>query len=220
MAEGNIGVLLVEDDLICRQRLVQAITAQPGLILLSEIGSVVEAMALIKEKVPDVLVVDIGLPDGSGIDLIEHCNTLPEAITCLVVSVHSDEQHVLEALSAGAMGYLLKETPAFELGEAILSASEGDVPISPRIAKALLQKLRPPKDVIVNDEDMKHLTPREEQVLGYLAQGFTRDEIAGKLKVSMNTVGAHTKHIYQKLKVNSGRKAVHKARQYGLLKER
>ena len=218
MAENKYDVLLVEDDPSCRQRLTQVIEAHSALTLLADVGSVQEAMGFMGSSKPDVLIVDIGLPDGSGIDLIRHCKSMPGETACLVVSIYGDEQHVLEALAAGATGYLLKEAPLIELGEAILSAVGGDAPISPRIAKALLQQFQPDEGALVSEVDENQLTSREEEVLGFLAKGFTRAEIAKKMDISINTVGAHIKHTYQKLEVNSGSKAVYKARQYGLIK--
>lgn len=218
MVETAYGVLLVEDDPLCRQRLVHAIKVQASLKVLAEAGSIREAMALRKKIIPDVLVVDIGLPDGSGIDLIRQCKAMHGETICLVMTIYGDKQHVFEALSAGAAGYLLKDAPLSELGEAILSAIEGDAPVSPSIAKSLLEHLRPIKGESTPDVDMQHMTPREEEILNYLALGFSRAEIVSKLEISINTVSIHIKHIYRKLQVNSGKKAVFKARQYGLLK--
>jgi DNA-binding NarL/FixJ family response regulator len=135
-----------------------------------------------------------------------------------VITIYGDEAHVLEALAAGAVGYLLKDAPLSDLGEAIVSAIGGGVPISPGIARALLTHLQPPADQKTFDAEA-HLSPRETEVLDYLARGYTRAEIAGVLHLSINTIGIHIKHIYRKLQVNSGKKAVFKARRQGLLQE-
>jgi DNA-binding NarL/FixJ family response regulator len=217
--EIEFGVLLVEDDPLCRERLAQGIRAQPRLNLLANVGSMTKARDLIQNNTPDVLVVDIGLPDGSGIDLIRECKAASEETVCLVVTVHGDVQRVFEALSAGAAGYLLKDAPLSELGEAILSAIDGDTPISPRIANALLKHLQPVKDDTTAESDAHNLTRREEEILNYLAYGFTRNEIADKLHISINTVSIHIKNTYRKLDVNSGSRAVFKARKFGLLKD-
>lgn len=209
-------VLLVEDDSLCRERLARAIEARPELALIAGVGSVREAMARMEKECPAVLVVDIGLPDGSGLDLIRVCKRMDEHALCLVITIYGDEAHVLEALAAGATGYLLKDAPLSGLGEAIIGAICGGVPISPGIARALLTHLHPPVDQTAFDAEA-HLSPRETEVLDYLARGYTRAEIAGALKLSINTIGIHIKHIYRKLQVNSGKRAVFEARRQGLL---
>jgi DNA-binding NarL/FixJ family response regulator len=219
VSEIAFGVLLVEDDLLCRERLAQGIRAQPRLNLLADVDTIGKARDLIQKNTPDVLVVDIGLPDGSGIDLIRECKSASDQTVCLVVTVHGEVQRVFEALSAGAAGYLLKDAPLSELGEAILSAIDGDTPISPRIANALLKHLQPVKDEITTETEKHNLTRREEEILNYLAYGFTRNEIADKLSISINTVSIHIKNTYRKLDVNSGSRAVFKARKFGLLKD-
>ena len=210
-------VLFVEDDILCRQRLTQAISTQSNLKLLAEVGSVREAMALLAQGNTDILIVDIGLPDGSGLDLIRYCKSMSHEVICLVVTIHGDEHHVLEALALGAQGYLLKDAPLSDLAEAIMSAIGGDMPVSPRIAKALLRHLHPPQGITTVHEDM-HLTPREVEVLEHLALGYTRAEIAHKLYISIHTVGVHIRHIYKKLQVSSGKKAIRKARQHGIIR--
>jgi DNA-binding NarL/FixJ family response regulator len=221
VSEIAFGVLLVEDDPLCRERLAQGIREQPRLELLADVDTMSRARDLIQKRTPDVLVVDIGLPDGSGIDLIRECKAASEETVCLVVTIHGDVQRVFEALSAGAAGYLLKDAPLSELGAAILSAIDGDTPISPRIANALLKHLQPIKNEASAEVEAEahHLTRREEEILNYLAYGFSRSEIADKLNISINTVSIHIKNTYRKLDVNSGSKAVFKARQYGLLKD-
>jgi DNA-binding NarL/FixJ family response regulator len=219
VSEIAFGVLLVEDDPFCRERLAQGIRAQPRLNLLADVDTMSKARDFIQNYTPDVLVVDIGLPDGSGIDLIRECKAASEEAVCLVVTVHGEVQRVFEALSAGAAGYLLKDAPLSELGEAILSAIDGDTPISPRIANALLKHLQPVQDDATTEAEYHNLTRREEEILNFLAYGFTRNEIADKLNISINTVSIHIKNTYRKLDVNSGSKAVFKARRYGLLKD-
>jgi len=217
MKTKGYRVLLVEDDPLCRERLARAIEAQPELMLLAVVGSIQEAVAQMKAR-PDVLVVDIGLPDGSGLDLIRVCKNMDDCTICLVITIYGDEAHVLEALAAGATGYLLKDAPLSDLGEAIIGAIGGGVPISPGIARSLLAHLRPPADQSKFDSEA-HLSPRETEVLDYLARGYARAEIADALTLSINTIGIHIKHIYRKLQVNSGRKAVFEARRQGLLQE-
>jgi DNA-binding NarL/FixJ family response regulator len=210
------SVLLVEDDPSCRDRLIHAIEIRDDLSLLNAVGSIEEAISLMSQEHPDVIAVDIGLPDGSGLDLIRACKKQCHNTLCLVITMYADESHVLEAFAAGANGYLLKDAPLSDLAEGIISMIGGGVPISPAIASALLTHLRPPVTQEMFDSEV-HLSPREMEVLDFLARGNTRSEIADSLNLSINTISIYIKSVYRKLQVNSGKKAVFEARRQGLL---
>ncbi len=211
----SFEVMVVEDDPLCRQRFIDAVAQQQELTLFGAADSVSAARQLLAQATPDVLVVDIGLPDGSGIDLIRHCKQTCPQVFCLVVTIYGDEKHVLNAMAAGASGYLQKDAPLSELGEAVVSIVHGGVPISPSIARALLKNLSFAADE--PDAPENALTRRETEVLQMLAKGYSREEIAEHLHISLNTVSAHTKNIYAKLEVHSGAKAIHEARSRGWL---
>ncbi len=218
MDKERHSVLIVEDDPDCQARLAMAIARRQQLLLAAAVDCMAEALTLLRAVPPAVLVVDIGLPDGDGIELIRQCRRLSPRTLCLVLSIYGDDRHVREALAAGAIGYLLKDAPLSELGEAIISALEGGAPLSPRIARTLLAQLVPLQTAISPD-GQSLLSQREREVLDFLARGFRREEIAHHLGISINTVSAHIKHIYRKLEVNSGARAVIRARQRGLLRE-
>jgi DNA-binding NarL/FixJ family response regulator len=118
-------------------------------------------------------------------------------------------------LAAGASGYLQKDAPLSEIGEAVVSVTEGGVPVSPSIAKALLKYLSAPSPAEQNAD--YYLTDRETDVLRLIARGYSREEIANKLNISLNTVSAHAKNIYRKLEVHSSTGAIDKARKAGLI---
>ncbi len=205
--------MVVEDDPLCRERFIKAIEQRAELSTFASAACLRDARESLKQGVPDVLVVDIGLPDGSGIDLITECKKSNPGTLCLVVTIYGDENHVLNAMAAGASGYLQKDAPLSELGEAIVSILHGGMPISPSIAKALLKHLATPANKLEDDENA--LTLRETEVLNKIAMGYSREEIADQLHISLNTVSAHTKNIYCKLEVHSGTSAIHKARSKG-----
>jgi len=210
-------VLIVEDDEVCRERFERVIHNRQDLILVASVATVLEAKAALTNYHPAIVVVDIGLPDGSGIDVIRKARQQLEQVICLVVTVYGDEQHVFDALAAGASGYLQKDAPLSELGSAIISAIDGGAPVSPSIAKALLKYLSAPQKKFTDTPKDFYLTDRETQVLKLIAKGYLREEIAERLKISLNTVGAHTKNIYRKLEVHSGTGAIDKARNHGLI---
>lgn len=244
------SVLLVEDDARTRARLVRAIAAHAELSLLADVGSGAEARAVLAQSAPAVLLTDLGLPDCSGIELIHETRQAHPDTRSMVITVFGDEGHVVEAIRAGASGYLLKDASSRELGRSIIELLAGGSPISPAVARYLLRHLQAPaKDVSREasrgesrassllqapihpgrselsrdscDSPPAHssdrLSEREIEVLHLVADGGSYAEIAKQLFVSVNTVGTHIKHIYDKLAVNSRGKAVRQAEQLGLL---
>ena len=213
------GVLLVEDDANTRARLARVIRAHDGLVLLGEAGNCAEAHALFERVRPQVLLTDLGLPDGTGIALIREARRRFPDVLPLVITVFGDEQHVVSALEAGALGYLLKDGTAEYIGASIMDMLGGGSPISPAIARHLLRRFR--GDVAsdgVRAEDVPRLSEREGEVLRLIVKGFTYAEIADLLGVSSHTVTTHVRGIYRKLEVHSRSEAVYEALQLGLVK--
>jgi DNA-binding NarL/FixJ family response regulator len=215
------AVLLVEDDEPTRVRLARAIASRAELRLIASAGSCREALAALDREVPDVLLTDLGLPDGSGIDLIREVRRRALATECMAVTVFGDERHVVAAIEAGATGYLLKDGSSEYLTDSILQLLAGGSPISPLIARQLLSRFReePPPRQDSTQESAPSLTEREREVLLYLVKGFTGPEIGALLGISGHTVASHVKNIYRKLAVRSRGEAVYEAMQLGLVKE-
>jgi DNA-binding NarL/FixJ family response regulator len=210
------SVLLVEDDAVTRTRLAQAVSAHARLRLQAEAGTCSEAMTQLERQTPDVLLVDLGLPDGSGIDIIREIRRRRLETEAMVITVFGDEQHVVAAIEAGASGYLLKDGTAEYVADSILELTSGGSPISPAIARHLLRRFRKqPASPGVQDAG---LTEREEEVLALLVKGFTFGEIGGLLGISAHTVTSHVRHIYAKLEVRSRAEAVYEAMQLGIIK--
>ena len=210
-------ILLVEDDPATRERLADIVCAAPALQLCAALCDRQGAMDwLAANEAPRVLLADLELPDGSGIDVIRAARQASPATEAMVISVFGDEAHVVAAIEAGATGYLLKDSSAEEIGAAILKLIAGESPISASIARHLLRRfqLAPTKPAAPL---APHLTPREMDVLQLIAKGLSYARIAETLAMSANTVPSYVKQIYRKLEVNSRGEAVFEAMQLGLL---
>jgi DNA-binding NarL/FixJ family response regulator len=206
--------MIVEDDDVTRQRLVRAIKAHSKLRLAAAVGTCSEARAAFREAVPKVLLVDIGLPDGDGIDLIREVTARDDHVDVMVITVFGDEKHVLAALKAGATGYVLKDSSLQDIGNAVIDLVQGGSPISPPIARYLLKRFR---GTGRSEAATAVLTERELEVLNLIAKGFSYREIADLLIISPQTMPSHIKSIYRKLAVHSRSEAVFEAVQSGLV---
>ena len=216
--EDAIRVVIVEDDRETRVDLVEHVERDVRLCVTGAVGTVAEALTLFGEVRADVALIDLGLPDGSGIDLIRLIRKQPRPPEVMVITVFGDERHVLAAIEAGATGYLLKDADATAVADAIASLNDGGSPISPAIARHILKGFRS-AEPRARGPVPDHLTPRETEILALVAKGYTSNEIANLLTVSYHTVIAHVKQIYQKLSVHSRSAAVYEARQLGILSD-
>lgn len=215
----NPSILIVEDNLPTCQRL-QKIVEDSQLFEQCYVANTFEnGQWFIQEKSPKVLLTDLGLPDGSGIDLIklmqiEITETVPLSI---VLTVFGDEGHVVEALRAGAMGYLLKDDNSIEISTAIRQMLKGDCPISPGIARHLLKELGLQKASNNSPVEPLLISARELEILNLVCKGFTSKEIGHFLDISYHTVSSHIKKVYRKLSVNNKAEAIYEARRNGWL---
>jgi DNA-binding NarL/FixJ family response regulator len=177
-----------------------------------------EALAHLANEAPDVLLVDIGLPDMSGLEVVRATAARHPSCDILVVTVFGDEQTVLAALEAGARGYLLKGAASRDIAEDIRELRYGGSPLSPVIARQVLKRLhaRAAKSAAPNHDELL-LTARESEILNAIARGFSYAETAKLLAISVQTVHTHLKHIYRKLAVHSKTEAVFEADKRGLL---
>jgi DNA-binding NarL/FixJ family response regulator len=212
-------VLVVEDEPRVRARFEELISAHPELRCVGSAGALASGREALERHCPDVLLTDIGLPDGSGIELIAATHALERRVLPMVITVFGDEQHVVAALEAGALGYLLKDTPSEQVAPAIIELLAGGSPISPSIARYLLRRFRDPdeRDAPLAPE-APQLSVRERDVLTYIVKGFTYGEAARLLEISEHTVATHVRKIYRKLAVTSRGEAVYEALQLGLVR--
>jgi len=229
LGQDVIRVMLVDDDEQIQQALKAAIETHPELKLLGQAYTLKEAMLLVPSLKPDVVLVDLGLPDGSGLELITHIHQHMPNCESMVLTVFGDESHVISSIEAGATGYLTKDTRTAEILDRLKQLRAGGSPISPVIARRLLNRFRataphttePTAEQLPTgkscDIDFTPLSDREQQVLEMVAKGFMQAEIAEILGVSINTVSTFIKRIYKKLAVNSRTGAVHRANALGLI---
>jgi len=220
--ETPTRILVVDDDDAFRETVCAAIARDVGMVLAAQVGNAESARDAIANGEFDVALVDLGLPDGNGIDLIrEIARTRPD-VDVMVVTVFGDEAHVLASIEAGATGYLLKRSLNDTLGATVRELRAGGSPISPVIARQLLHRFKkdtpqpaqPSQPTVIDDGG---LSEREREVLLFIAKGFTVGEIANMLHLSAHTVATHVKHIYRKLAVHSRTEAVFEAGRMGLL---
>jgi len=202
MAERVHTVLLVEDDVATRARLARAVAQDTGLALVGTAGSCGEARAQLGRLVPDVLLVDLGLPDGSGIDLIRECKRAAAGTEAMVITVFGDEQHVVAAIEAGASGYVLKDCSYDELALAIRKAMADQVHLSAELVGLVVKEVRS-RGQPQAAGGTAALTPREREMVQLLSEGLSTQQIADRLHVSIKTVATHREHVMQKLDISS-----------------
>lgn len=223
--------LIVEDDPATQQRLTRLLSAIAGDINSRIANSIADAKTLVSEHRISMALVDIGLPDGSGIDLIHWLQTHHPHLPAVVISAWGDEETVLAALSAGAIGYLLKDRDDQELDIALRSIERGGAPIDPFVARRIMAMLLPhpstdaptqtlPSAQAAHDPPLSTaplLSERESQILQLVALGQSNREIAELIGLSRFTIEGYTRSIYRKLAVRSRTAAAHKGKLLGLL---
>lgn len=214
------SVLLVEDERETAARLAEVVHREPRLSLAGTAATCAEAKRLLPLLAPDLLAVDLGLPDARGTELIRFARRESPRTEIMVTTVFGDERSVVAALEAGAAGYVLKDGTAQQIVRALLELAGGGSPISPAIARHLLRRFRgsAPSAVTGEDADPPALSGREVEVLRLIAKGFRVPEIAGLLEISAHTVTTHVRRMYKKLEVSSHTEAVYEAVQRGLLR--
>lgn len=213
-----LSVALVEDDTRFREAFSRAIEQAPSLRLAGTAANGNQGLVLLRATQPDVLLIDLDLPDIPGVELIRYAAKNLSGCDVMVITVFGDEKHVIESLEAGATGYLLKDSLPADFVEQIHILRSGGSPISPTIARQLLTRFKPPSPRTQGAEDDAHLSERETSVLNLVSKGYTHAEIAGLLQVSPHTVLTYVKRIYRKLQVSSKAEALHEARTRGLMK--
>jgi DNA-binding NarL/FixJ family response regulator len=203
---ATLRVGIIEDQPKIREGLRALIDGTDGYRCVGAFGSMEEALA--KFEVPDVLLVDIGLPGMSGIEGTRRLRDLYPGLAVLMLTVYDDDHRIFDALCAGASGYLLKKTPPARLLESLKEVAGGGSPMSPEVARrvvALFREIHPP------DRADHQLTPHEIRILTLLVEGHNYKTAAGELHVSINTIRFHMRSIYGKLHVHSKSEAVSKA---------
>jgi len=207
-SEGRIAVSIIEDQAEVREGLATLIGSTSGFRCAGRFRSMERALEEIERDMPDVLLVDLGLPAMSGVDGIARLRVRYPALPLLVLTVHHDDDRVFGAICAGASGYLLKTTPPDRLIEGLREVLDGGSPISAQVARrviALFRELRPP------ERASYRLTRQESELLKLIVDGHHYKTAANVLGISVNTISYHLRNIYQKLHVHSKSEAVSRA---------
>ena len=224
-----ISVFVVEDDLLHQQRYREAIDAAPDLHCCGCASTARDAITAIALANPDVLLVDLGLPDASGLEVMRATRRDCPQTEIMVVSIFGDERSLIDAIRAGATGYLLKDTQTHDFAEVIRDVRAGRSPISPTLARYLLDAYQlstrnmptPTETKVVTsthgEAGPELLSDREKEILQAVSRGLTFPEIGRRLFISPHTVATHVKNIYRKLEAHSKVQALSIARARGLL---
>lgn len=191
----------------------QALTESfPGIAIATAYSLREGRTRLAEGPMPDIALIDLGLPDGSGVEMIEYIQRLSPTTLCIVASIYDDDSHVFPALRAGAMGYLLKDQPVAAIVAALQGIASGQPPLSPAIARRMLAFFQPAQSL-----PDPSLTERETEVLRLISKGMTQAETARLLSISQHTVAGYVKELYRKLNVSSRAEAALLARDMGLV---
>ena len=205
-----IKVGIVEDNKTLREGFATLLNRTPGLRCVCTCDTVAEALQKIPKAAPDVVLMDIQLPDGTGVECTARLKEMLPALHIVIVTVYEDSERIFQALRAGACGYLLKRAQPEKIIAAIQEAQEGGVPMTPEIARKVIGQFRNQATASAQVED---LTDREREVLELVMHGFGNKAIADRLGVTVAAVKWHLQHIYEKLHVHSRTEAALKFRQ-------
>lgn len=214
-----VRVLLVDDDPHIRKVIANELLGDLRTDLVGEGSGVRDGRRLVAQIDFDVILVDLNLADGTGFELIDHVKTMRPMAEAVVISALEDEEHALRAFSLGATGYFVKHSWFGNFADAVLQVANGGASITPSLARRLLGKMQPAREVhrVQSAACSKRLSEREKEVLKMVAAGHTSNEIGIRLGVSSQTVNSHIKNIYRKLHVRTRAQAVSYAAHRGLL---
>ena len=201
-----IRIIIFEDNERLRNSLAYLLKSMPDYEVVGDYSNCLEAMTITKILTPDVVLMDIDMPGESGIRGVAMVKEARPETAVIMYTVFEDDEKLFKCLCAGANGYLLKKTPPDKLFEAIREVVDGGAPMSPSIARRVLNSFQHAKT-----ENKYQLSSRELEVLQLLSKGFSAKVIAGELSISFETVRSHLKNIYPKLHVNCGKEAIAKA---------
>lgn len=199
----KLRVLLADDHNLIRAGLRLVVAQQPDFVVAGEAGNGREAVSMAESLAPDVVVMDIGMPDLNGIEACRQIREKHPETQVVMLSMHSDEAYILRALKAGARAYLLKDSAEADLARAIHAAAEGKSFFSPAVAKILLEDYMRKLERTGAEDSYELLTPREREVLQLVAEGKSSKDIANGLNLSVYTVETHRAKIMQKLNLKS-----------------
>lgn len=212
-------ILIIDDHPLFREGLKSLIARNPGFDVVGEAGNGRKGLRMAKELKPDLVVMDISLPDKSGIDLTRDIRSHLSETRVIIVSMHSKIDHISEAFRAGATGYVVKESATERLIQGLEAVSRGEYYLDSSLSNKVVKKLMefPEKEAKITDTRYEALTPREQQVMRLLAEGISIKEIAERLFISPKTVENHRTNIMSKLELHSAVELIRYAARLGLI---
>lgn len=213
------SILIIDDHPLFREGLKAIIGRDAHFEVVGEAGTAREGLRMAKKLEPDLVLVDISLPDKSGIQLTREIRTLLADTRVLIVSMHSKIDYIAEAFQAGATGYVVKESASERLIKGLEYASRGEYFLDSSVSQQVVKRLMasPAKDKKITDAAYGNLTPREQEVMRLLAEGLSRNEIGEKLFISPKTVENHRTNIMNKLELHSTIELIRYAAKLGLI---
>lgn len=212
-----IRILLADDHTLVRQGLRRILEEQPGWQVVAETGNGLDAVKLASDLQPDVVILDIGMPQLNGLEAARQIAKKLPAARVLILSMHADEVHITKAIEAGAVGYLVKDSADTELVKAVTATAEGKSYFSPAAAAVLLDEYRRSLARRGVTDPYERLSDREREVLQLMAEGHSTKSIAAVLGISPATVETHRSHVFEKLDLHSIAEAVLYAVRRGLI---
>jgi len=210
-------LLLVDDHAVVRSGLRMLLENEPDMQIIGEAGSASEALQAVERLQPDVILLDIGLPDISGIEVARQVKQRSPATAIVALTIHEDEEYFFKMLEAGAVGYVPKRAAPEELIQAIQAAASGEVYLYPSLAKLLVRDFLTTEGGARSARALDGLTDREQEVLALLAEGEGNPEIADRLGISPKTVSRHRENIMRKLNLHSRSELVKYAIRKGII---
>jgi len=213
----NKNILIIDDHPLFRESAKEIVDRYHSFKVIGEAGDAQEAERLAHQLKPDLAVMDLSLPDRSGIQLTRALTTLLPDMKIVIVSMHSKIDYIISALRAGAMGYVIKESVAKILIDALNSALKGEYYLDPALSKEVARKLLEPPAQTSSNPAYGSLTPREQEIIRLVAQGIATKEIADKLFISAKTVTNHRANIMSKLNLHNTAELISYAAKLGLL---
>lgn len=214
-----LRIAVVEDDTATRERIAQVFSGDGRFLVASLAATAREAIRFLDGDSADVLLVDLGLPDLHGTEVIRRAVARWPGCDIMVITMFGDESNVIESIEAGATGYVLKDVGDKALVDAVLQLRAGGAPMTPGIARLVLSRIRSSTAPSPAADPGSSLTVRETDVLNCLSRGYSYAETADRLGISLHTVTSHIKNTYRKLCVHSGLAAVKRAQELGLLND-
>lgn len=201
--EPNIRILVADDHAVVREGIRHVLAAQHGFDIAGEAASGADAVRLAAECRPDVVVLDVSMPEGTGLEVIGDVRRAAPQARVLILSVHDEAEYVLQAVRAGAHGYLRKDSSPAELRDAVRAVDRGETVFSPAMAGRLTDALRVESGRLARESKLAQLTSRERDVLSGIANGETNKEIAARYGISPRTVETHRESLMRKLEIHS-----------------